>query len=247
VKKQTSKTDLNKLFLGLQEQLALALKVTRENIGHPTSKGDVSELTWLKMLADYLPSRYMVDSAFILDHQGSLSEQIDIVIFDRQYCPVLFKQGNNKYIPAESVYAILEVKQQFDKPNLEYASGKAASVRRLKRTSAKISGASGKIPAKKPFKVLSGILAYESSWNPGLGAPLLKILDSFPQIGQLDLGCSIMHGAFEANYNKSGSSRYKVCKQDTTLAFFFMRLVFRLQQLGNVPAIDIDKYTMSME
>ena len=39
------------------------------------------------------------------------SEQIDVVVFDRQYSPFIFNYEGQTIIPAESVYAVFEAKQ----------------------------------------------------------------------------------------------------------------------------------------
>lgn len=107
--------NLHNLFLGLQDQMTSRLLTNREHITHPGTKGDASELCWLEMLKNYLPQRYRAEKAFVLDSEGKLSDQIDIVIFDRQYSPFLFNQDDALYVPAESVYATIEVKQDIDK------------------------------------------------------------------------------------------------------------------------------------
>ena len=96
---------------------------------------------------DHLPHRYQADRAFVIDSHGECSEQIDVVIYDRQYSPFLYNQANQRYIPAESVYAVLEVKQDLSREHRLYAGGKAASVRRLHRTSAPIPYAEGILQA----------------------------------------------------------------------------------------------------
>lgn len=63
----------------------------------------------------------MVDKATIIDSAGNQSEQIDLVIYDAQYSYLVFTQGNRKLIPAESVYAVFEVKQELNKAYIEYA------------------------------------------------------------------------------------------------------------------------------
>ena len=73
---------------------------------------------WLEMLNTYLPERYKADSAFVMDHRGRLSEQIDVVIYDRQYSPLLFKQDGVLYVPAESVYAVFDVKQDMRRQHI---------------------------------------------------------------------------------------------------------------------------------
>lgn len=74
-------------------------------------KGDVTEWDWIAVLREHLPTRYCVDKAFIVDSRGNLSQQLDLVIFDKQYGPIVFHRHGATYIPAESVYAVFEVKQ----------------------------------------------------------------------------------------------------------------------------------------
>jgi hypothetical protein len=142
--KRSKHVSLRNLFLDLQAQMIATLTTNRKAITHPSTKGDAAEVHWLKMLEDYLPARYWATKAFVLDSNGDLSQQIDIVIYDRQYSPFLFNQDQVRYVPAESVYAIFEVKQTLNLANLRYAAEKAQSVRRLYRTSAVIPHAGGK-------------------------------------------------------------------------------------------------------
>ena len=63
------------------------------------------------MLSSYLPSQIPGDSGIFIDCEGNVSDQIDIVIYDRHYFAVYSqKQNGATYIPAESVYAVVEVK-----------------------------------------------------------------------------------------------------------------------------------------
>ena len=240
------KIDLKQLFLGLQEELATMLHVNRRSVPHPTLKGDASELKWVEMLKKYLPERYEVEKACVLDADGNLSDQIDIVIFDRQYCPLLFNHAGVLYVPAESVYAVLEVKQAFNKDMVEYAGAKAATVRNLRRTSVAIPHAGGTYSPKKPFRILAGLVALDSDWNPSLGEPLLEVLCAQEEDSRLDLGCSLMHGSFEMTYPEDDAPQYDQSEQETALVFFMMRLLQRLQQLGTVPAIDLREYSDSL-
>ena len=93
---------------------------------------------------EYLPKRYAVDSAIVIDSNGKTSDQMDVVIYDPQYTPTLLDQHDHKYIPAEAVYAVMEVKPTVNKGYLDYAGKKAASVRRLNLTSAQISEANAR-------------------------------------------------------------------------------------------------------
>jgi hypothetical protein len=55
--------------------------------------------------------RYQAEKAHVVDSTGAFSEQIDVVVFDRQYSPFIFKFEGQIIIPAESVYALFEAKQ----------------------------------------------------------------------------------------------------------------------------------------
>ncbi len=90
-------------FAHLQKSLLHDLGAS-EIAFHPTTKGDNAEFNWLKMLRDFLPNRYEVDSAFVVDVNDRVSDQLDVVIHDAQYPPLLFKHEGGLYVPAESVW-----------------------------------------------------------------------------------------------------------------------------------------------
>ena len=158
---------LGDLFSSLQNQMVAQLNTNRDFIGHPTSKGDSLENTWIEWLRKYLPNRYSVDKAIIIDSLGNLSDQIDLVIFDQQYTPFVLTQNGIHYIPAEGVYAVFEVKPDLQGSlqvqgesisYIEYAGRKIESVRKLKRTSTNIIDR-GRIFEPRPLtKIIGGIL-----------------------------------------------------------------------------------------
>lgn len=123
MKSKSNHVDLSKLFEGLQKEMLVKLE-TKKGVSHPTTKGDASELNWINVLKKYLPTRYHVDKGHILDSNGNLSEQIDVVIYDRHYSPFLFNEDGVLYFLAESVYAVFEVKPKLDKTMIEYAGKK---------------------------------------------------------------------------------------------------------------------------
>ena len=246
-KSKGTKIDLCSIFLGLQEQMVAKLSTSRRNIAHPGTKGDATELGWVKMLNTYLPKRYQVDKAFVLDANGQLSEQIDIVIFDRQYSPFLFNQDGAIYIPAESVYAVIEVKQDLSKKVIEYAGSKAATVRRLKRTSAPIPHAGGVYPPKQHFEIIAGVLTLGCTWTPALGTKFETAIAGLSVNQRIDLGCALQFGAFEVTYKGNAKPKIERSGKQDSLIFFFLRLLSRLQQIGTTPALDIDEYAKSLK
>lgn len=240
------KEGLKDLFSALQQRLSVSLGADRKVFTHPVARGDGAEINWVAMLDSHLPHRYQVDKAFLIDAKGNRSEQIDVVIYDRQYTPVLYNHEQQRFIPAESVYAVFEVKQKIDKPNIEYAAKKAASVRSLVRTSSTIVHAGGAFEPRPPIPILSGILAYESSWKNTFGDPLLKCLQRLKALEQIDIGCAIQSGSFEATYGDDGTVTVQVDGAKSALAYFFIKLLDRLQSVGTVTAIDYSEYAKAI-
>lgn len=199
------------------------------------------------MLETYLPKRYCVSDAFVIDSTGGRSDQIDLVIYDRQYSPFLFNHHGALFIPAESVYAVFEVKQEVSQATVRDAVDKASSVRALTRTNVRIPTANGPTSRSDLFPVLSGLLCLESSWSPPLGPPLLKALTASPAEGRLDLLCALKHGTVEVRYPEGGEIDLDRSASDTALIFFFLRLLERLQGLGTAPAMDLRKYGKVLE
>ena len=72
----------------------------------------------------FLPERYLVKQGQIIDHLGNVSNQFDIIIFDRLSTPKFFESMNGSvYYPIETVLAVGEIKKTL-KPNhsVEFAN-----------------------------------------------------------------------------------------------------------------------------
>jgi hypothetical protein len=230
---------LSQLLAELHDDVQQRLGTVRRSFGHPGTKGDASEEVWLKLLQDYLPERYRAERAHVVDSEGAFSEQIDVVVFDRQYSPLILHYENQKIIPAESVYAVFEVKQSVDATYIKYAQKKVASVRRLHRTSLPIPHAGGTYEAKPLIPVLGGLLAFESDWTPPLGDFLVSALDNQEIQDRLDLGCVACHGYF--NFNRT-TNTYDIANGGKPATAFLLKLISQLQSSGTVPMIDTQAY-----
>src|SRR4051794_8577591 len=89
-------------FAGQQAVLKSQLDFSRQSITHMGERGEVDERHVIQILRQYLRDRYSVESGIVIDSKGGTSDQIDVVIFDRQYTPTLLDQHEHKYIPAEA-------------------------------------------------------------------------------------------------------------------------------------------------
>jgi len=196
------RVDVRRMFLGLQQEMILKLKRTREHVRHTGTVGTATELCWLGMLETYLPKRYQAAKAMVLDSRGECSDQIDIVIFDRQYSPFLLHQEGVTYVPAESVYAVIEVKQQLARTTVLAAGDKAASVRRLHRTSARIPHAGGVYEPRGLFRILGGLVTLDGPAGGGLGKEFPEWLGRLEEEMRVDVGCVLNEAGFEIQYGE---------------------------------------------
>lgn len=228
---------LSELLSGLHDEIEQQLARVRKTLAHPGTKGDASEEVWLELFETYLPKRYQAAKAHVVDSNGTFSDQIDVVIFDRQYSPFIFTYKGQTIVPAESVYAIFEAKQSMNAGQIAYAQEKVASVRRLHRTTLPIPYANGVYPAKPLIPILGGLLTFESDWQPALGEPLKLALTTGSSEGRLDIGCVAAHGSFSLD---SGS--YEFSEKNKPATAFLFKLITMLQFSGTVPMIDIQAY-----
>lgn len=234
-----SNWSLATLLAGLHDDIQKRLEISRGAFGHPGTKGDASENVWLALLQSYLPQRYQAATAHVVDSEGQFSEQIDVVVFDRQYSPFIFKYEGQTIIPAESVYGVFEAKQAINAGLVEYAQKKVASVRRLRRISLPIPHAGGTFPPKPLIPILGGILAFESDWSPPFGPALINTLVAEMGEGRLDFGCVAAHGHFHYDLDKKD---YSFTRGGRPATAFLFNLISRLQFSGTVPMIDVQAY-----
>jgi hypothetical protein len=243
----STKAQLPVLLTGLHSLLANELGIARTVVAHSGTKGDVSEGRWVQMLQHHLPTRYQVSKAFVIDSKNQCSDQIDIVIHDRQYSPFVLKFDSALYVPAESVYAVFEVKQEMSAGVIKYANAKVASVRRLHRTSIPIPHAGGTFAAKPPQYILGGLLSLQSSWTPPFGDAFETAIASESGGGRLDLGCAAQSGVFQVDYHDSDPPKITVHETDGPLAYFLLRLIAKLQSMATVPCLDVMAYAAWLE
>lgn len=218
------------------EQKCLAAKFEASSpIVHHGDRGTVNEGIFIEFLRRYLPYRYAIEKATVIDSTGSVSHSIDVVIFDRHYTPTLFDSDHHRYVPAEAVYAVFECKPTFNKGYLEYAGDKVASVRQLKRTSVPIVHAGGQFPPKALFDLIGGLLTIGVEWQDGLGVSFENNAAAMTGDRSLDCGFAASGHCF------SGSPRNVVAGPAAAASFIF-NLLAQLQALGTVPAVDWAAY-----
>ena len=234
---------LSEILSSVHDDIERRLGTVRGTLAHPTSKGDASEKVWLDLLRDYLPKRYRAEKGHVVDSEGRFSQQIDVMICDRQYSPLIFELEGQTIIAAESVYAVFEAKQSVGTAELNAAQDKVQSVRRLHRTSLPIPHAGGTYPPKPPPHILGGLLTFESKWKPPMADPLNAALENGQGERRLDMGCVAAHGIFGCD----AAGCYTVAPQAKAATAFLLELIARLQDSATVPMIDVGAYARWLE
>lgn len=224
------------LFADFHAKIERELATARK-LGHPTEQGDASEQVWNDVLNHYLPKRYEARKGFVVDSRGAFSQQIDVIIHDRQYSPFVFSFKGTDVVPAESVYAIFEAKQELTADYIRYAMDKTASVRRLQRTSLAAPTIDGLSRPKPLHHILGGVLSLSATWTPPLGGTLLGHLQRETVEGVLDLGCIADAGWFVRN-----DDAFELNAVDKAATRFLFELIAQLQGIGTVPMLDIRAY-----
>ena len=242
--------DLAKLYTEMQREMLQKLSMGANAVVHPGTKGDNTESNWINWFQEYLPNRYKVDKGIVIDSRGKQSEQIDLIIYDAQYSYLVFRQNDTLLIPAESVYAVFEVKQNLNKERIEYAGAKAKSVRTLQRTSAPIKHAGGEYPPKELHEILAGVLTTRCDWNMPIAGMVVKHVRAREREERLDFVCSISNNTFviENNtfmnqYDATNDPKIIYCEENESLVYLLLNLLRRLSDIGTVPAIDFSKYS----
>ena len=236
--------------LSLEAQvLAKKLEQSVHSITHNGLLGELNEQHFIEVLRRYLPRRYGVSRGVVIDSNGATSDQIDIVIYDPQYTPTMLDQQDHRYVLAESVYAVLEVKPKITSETIRYAARKARSVRELRRTTHTIvhSDQPSGTPPKPLYPMLSGLVAIQADWAQGLNSDSFRSCHgSHKGQGTLSLGLALNDQAFALSYGtydlKLSHGDLEFSGEANSLAWFLFTLLKRLQDLGTCPAVDWQQY-----
>lgn len=102
----------------------------------PSTVGSAAEQPVREQLEQVLPRGIAVGEGFAIDSYGGTSRQQDVILYERDICPV-FSINNTPqttYYPCEGVIAVGEIKSSLDGDSLRDAFEKIASVKRLRRS-----------------------------------------------------------------------------------------------------------------
>jgi hypothetical protein len=111
-----------------------ALDAIGATVKHPGESGRARERVLSDYLSQFIPAAYGIDTGFVIDSTGAISKQIDMVIYRRDYHPVL-RVGGLPFFMVESVVVVAEIKASMGTSrDLLTALENVASVKQLDRT-----------------------------------------------------------------------------------------------------------------
>jgi len=155
---------------------------------HFAERGAEAEIILLDFLNQHLPKRFAAGSGLIVDHKNNISSQTDVIVYDAENCPVYRKGERVLILPCDNVASVIEVKSSLDKSQLEDASKKIASVKKLEKSPITNVDQPVTFSSLITTKTLGVVFAYESTTSlQTLAENLKEINQSVPSDHWIDL------------------------------------------------------------
>ena len=99
----------------------------------PDAVGSARESSVRARLEQVMPPGVGVGTGFVIDSYGRTSRQIDVVLYEKDLCPVYRLNDQVDYFPCEGVFAVGEIKSQVSSKEIDDIFEKIESVRALRR------------------------------------------------------------------------------------------------------------------
>ena len=109
-----------------------------EGAGSATTPGQVgsaAEVPVRKQLENLLPRGIGVGTGFVIDSYGGTSRQMDVILYEKEYCPTFCvnEDPSTTYFPCEGVIAVGEIKTSIASRELKDSFAKVLSAKKLRR------------------------------------------------------------------------------------------------------------------
>lgn len=217
-----------------------------ENLGHKGLKGNERAAALKDFLEEHLPAIFAVGSGEAIDFRDHRTGELDLFIYDRSTAAPIQSSSESALIPAESLYAVIEVKTTLSQDELNKCFKAAARVRKLKpfKTNFRPAATDGQVfedHYRCPYYVFSyhSNLA-EEDWAEKEHQRLINAakaeecpIDVVDQLFVLDRGCILPSKAVALEDSEKG----------VFLDFYVHLLNFLTRERARRPNIDWTVYT----
>ncbi len=100
----------NKILKNIFDNLESSLKnEMRIRIEHNLEDGKYREYLVKRILSKIVPSKYEITNGFVIDSDNNKSDEMDIIIYDKNYVPPFFDETYT-VVPIEAVIVVIQVK-----------------------------------------------------------------------------------------------------------------------------------------
>ncbi len=127
---------LTEMFTRVARRMEFDVEDVRDAFTHGGVKGTALETAVIEtVLRPYLPDKIGICTGQVVDDSGAYSKQLDVILYDRANTPMLKRSAEIRLLPAECVFAVIEVKTKIDsQQDIKDVFDNMASVRALSRT-----------------------------------------------------------------------------------------------------------------
>ena len=121
---------------GVQDHLIVSIRTVRQMMRHSGELENRVEVLIRDALSSLLPSKIGVSKGFVVDSTGTMSDQMDIILYDRLNTPQIplpegaYPKGSRVF-PVEGTYACGEIKTVLDSAKLDQCIAKYDSYKAL--------------------------------------------------------------------------------------------------------------------
>jgi uncharacterized protein DUF6602 len=192
---------LSKVIDSISTRLKDDFKNLSAEINHRGAKGSVREqMVVTEFFEKYTPSKIAIGRGEIVSTDGQVSNECDVVFYDRLECPVFFESESYKVFPAETVYGVAEVKSKLDGKELKDAVDKIRKVKLMPKSAFEPQrGAVHNSTALygrawNYYPTLGFIFAYDSIDLNTLKDQLIELQKGHPVHTHVDLICVLNKG-----------------------------------------------------
>jgi hypothetical protein len=235
-----------KVLTQAEQRLALGSEQAA-NFEHKGLRGNERAAALAEFLSLHLPNVFAVGKGEARDYRDNVTGELDLFIYDHSTAAPIQTGGDSLIVPAEALYAVIEVKSVLSQAELDICLSAAIRVRSL-------------LPFKKPFiasptdgrvetdhyRCPYFIFAYTSNLGSDgwAGKEYQRIIDRAQSVGcspdMLDRVIVLDRGIIRPQASKA------LLKQDSPSLFleFYLHLVnFLMRERGRRPTIDWTAYT----
>lgn len=235
----------SKVFASVLKQARkrLAIDANRaEAFQHRGLRGDERALALADFLSDRLPDAFAVGSGEAIDFADNRIGELDIIIYDRLSAAPIQDSGSTVLVPAETIYAVIEVKSVLSKAETEKCLNAAKKIRALRPFKQRfLSARENGLDHKHLYRCPYYVFAYKSDlsaidWEQKEYDRLATLandksydLDLIDRIFVMDRGFIIPQTRFAIRDDDS---------KDTFLEFYINLMNFLSRERARRPAID---------